>query len=131
VHAVHEPTVAQRIEAAALLVAAVLAFGASGWSWWWFAALLLAADVSMVGYLAGPRVGAAVYNTGHALAGPALLLAWAWAGGPAAALAVGAVWLAHIGMDRSLGYGLKHPDGFHHTHLGLIGPARRAGRPVG
>jgi hypothetical protein len=120
-----DPTLVQRLEGAAVLVAAGFAFDASGWSWWWFAALLLAADVSMAGYLAGPRLGAAVYNTGHMLVGPAALLAWAWAGGPAAALAIGAVWLAHIGMDRAFGYGLKHADGFHHTHLGLIGPTRR------
>jgi hypothetical protein len=121
-----DPTLVQRLEGAAVLVAAGFAFDASGWSWWWFAALLLAADVSMAGYLAGPRLGAAVYNTGHMLVGPAALLAWAWAGGPAAALAIGAVWLAHIGIDRAFGYGLKHADGFHHTHLGLIGPRRRA-----
>jgi hypothetical protein len=117
----HDPTFVQRAEALALLVAAVLAFDAAGWSWWWFAALLLAADVSLVGYLAGPKVGAAVDNSGHSLIGPAALLAWSFAGGPAAALAWGAIWLAHIGMDRALGYGLKHADGFHHTHLGLIG----------
>jgi hypothetical protein len=122
---VTDPTTVQRLEGAALLAAAVFAFDASGWPWLWFWVLLLAADVSMVGYLAGPRAGAAVYNLGHMLAGPAALLAWAWAGGPVAALAVGAVWLAHIGLDRAFGYGLKHADGFHHTHLGLIGPRSR------
>lgn len=125
------PTVVQRIEGAALLIAAAFAFDASGWSLWWFALLLLAADVSMLGYLAGPRAGAAVYNAGHMLLGPAALLAWSWAGGPATALAVGAVWLAHIGMDRAFGYGLKHGDGFHHTHLGLIGPGRKAEAATG
>lgn len=117
----HDPTFVQRTEALALLVAAVLAFDAAGWSWWWFAALLLAADVSMVGYLAGSKAGAAVYNSGHSLIGPAALLAWSFAGGPAAALAWGAIWLAHIGMDRTLGYGLKLTAGFRHTHLGVIG----------
>lgn len=124
----HDPTIAQRLEGFALLVAAIFAFDASGWSWWWFAGLLLLFDISMIGYLIGPRAGAATYNTVHSLIGPAVLLAWAWAGGPGWAFAIGAIWLAHIGMDRAFGYGLKHADGFHHTHLGLIGPARRAAR---
>ncbi|HEY2386937.1 MAG TPA: DUF4260 family protein, partial [Candidatus Binatia bacterium] len=34
------------------------------------------------------------------------------------------IWLAHIGMDRLLGYGLKYPTSFHHTHLGRIGTRR-------
>ena len=33
--------------------------------------------------------------------------------------------LAHTGMDRAVGYGLKYPTGFSDTHLGRIG---RAGR---
>ena len=27
------------------------------------------------------------------------------------------IWCAHIGMDRLLGFGLKYPDAFKHTHL--------------
>jgi hypothetical protein len=34
--------------------------------------------------------------------------------------------LAHIGMDRMIGAGLKYGDGFGHTHLGLMGAARRS-----
>ena len=33
------------------------------------------------------------------------------------ALAVGLVWLAHIGIDRALAYGLKYPTQFEDTHL--------------
>jgi len=35
--------------------------------------------------------------------------------------AISIIWIAHIGFDRSLGYGLKYADGFGYTHLGLIG----------
>lgn len=30
------------------------------------------------------------------------------------------IWLAHIGMDRMLGYGLKYPTDFKDTHLGRL-----------
>jgi hypothetical protein len=36
------------------------------------------------------------------------------------------IWLAHIGIDRALGYGLKYASGFGFTHLGRIGPAARS-----
>jgi hypothetical protein len=37
------------------------------------------------------------------------------------------IWAAHIGVDRALGYGLKHRTGFSDTHLGRIGKGKVAG----
>jgi len=34
---------------------------------------------------------------------------------------VGLILVAHICMDRVMGYGLKHESGFKDTHLGRIG----------
>ncbi len=111
----------QRLEGAALLVLAVVAFAMSDLSWWWLALLLLVPDLSMLGYLAGATTGAFFYNLGHTLVWPAALLAWALPTDRPWVLGIGAIWLADIGMDRALGYGLKLPDGFTHTHLGVIG----------
>jgi hypothetical protein len=36
-------------------------------------------------------------------------------------LSIALIWLAHIGIDRALGYGLKYVAGFGFTHLGRIG----------
>ncbi len=36
-------------------------------------------------------------------------------------VAIALIWLAHIGADRLLGYGLKYPAGFGFTHLGRVG----------
>jgi hypothetical protein len=88
---------------------------------YWLVPLLLAPDVSMVGYIAGPRAGAVTYNLAHNLIVPVVLLGvgslWSL---PGLGLA-GAVLFAHVGMDRSLGYGLKLATGFRDTHLGRIG----------
>ena len=75
----------------------------------------------MLPYLIGPRAGAAAYNLAHtyALSVP-LALAGYWLASPIA-LALGLIWIAHIGMDRMLGYGLKYASGFADTHLGRIG----------
>jgi hypothetical protein len=43
-----------------------------------------------------------------------------WPAGPAL-LSVAFIWLAHIGIDRALDYGLKYSTGFAFTHLGRIG----------
>lgn len=43
---------------------------------------------------------------------------------PTASAATGVLasaWAFHVGVDRALGYGLKMPDAFRHTHLGWIG----------
>jgi hypothetical protein len=114
-----------RIEGLALFCAATVFYGVSGASWWLFGVLFLAPDLSFAAYLAGARLGAIGYNALHATIGPLLLglvsLAMAW---PIAG-SVALIWLAHIGFDRALGYGLKYNAGFGFTHLGRIGPAAK------
>lgn len=77
-----------------------------------------APDLSMVGYLKDERVGARAYNALHTYLLPALLGGAAWWTGAALAGQVALVWIAHIGFDRVLGFGLKLPTGFGDTHLG-------------
>lgn len=114
----------QRLEGVALLVVAVLAYAQAGQGWQLFAVLFLTPDLSFAGYLAGPRVGAWAYNLAHSLIGPlALVAAGLLTAGPLAT-ALALIWLAHVGFDRALGYGLKSPEGFGITHLGRIGKAR-------
>ncbi len=71
----------------------------------------------MLGYLAGARIGAAGYNLAHNYVPPLLLAAYGLGAGQPFALQLAAIWLAHIGMDRLLGYGLKYPTVFQDTHL--------------
>jgi hypothetical protein len=115
------PDIILRAEQVAIFLAGVIAYLVLGGSWLLLLPVLLAIDLSMVGYLAGPRPGAITYNAGHnlVLALAALGIGW-WSGvGWLQLLAV--LWVAHIGMDRSLGYGLKLPSDFRDTHLGRIG----------
>jgi hypothetical protein len=111
-----------RLEGLAVLSLALLLYGRGGHSWLLFAALFLAPDLSVVAYLAGPRLGALGYNLAHSYVGPALAAVLALLTGRPPVVAC--LWAAHIGFDRALGYGLKYPSGFADTHLGRIG--RRA-----
>lgn len=111
------PNLWLRLEGLAVLVTAVVLFGQTEMSWWLFVLLLLAPDLAMVGYLLNPRVGALVYNLFHNYAIVLVVLGVATYGGPTWLWAVGLIWLAHIGMDRLVGYGFKYGDQFKHTHL--------------
>lgn len=88
---------------------------------YWLVPALLAPDLSMAGYLAGPRVGAITYNLAHNLVVPIVLLGLGWPTNLPALSLAGAVLFAHVGLDRALGYGLKLPTDFRDTHLGRIG----------
>ncbi|HEX8036610.1 MAG TPA: DUF4260 domain-containing protein [Ktedonobacterales bacterium] len=112
-----QPTTLLRAEGAALLALTVIAYAHLGGNWILFAVLLLAPDLSALGYLAGTAIGATCYNLAHNTVLPLALGAYAILGGQTALLPFALIWLAHIGMDRLLGYGLKYPDSFTHTHL--------------
>jgi hypothetical protein len=114
-----------RLEGAAILLAASVAYAQISADWTMFAVLFLVPDISMVGYLAGRRIGAAVYNVGHTTLGPILSIALGWYFGVDVVVSLGLIWLAHIGFDRAIGYGLKYADRFTHTHLGALFPQRR------
>ncbi len=109
--------------AEALLALAVVAH--LPYAWWVLPATFLLPDLSMAGYLAGPRVGAFCYNFAHhkALAVAVGLGSW-WLGQPVLLLA-GTVLLFHSAVDRLLGYGLKYATSPRDTHLGRVG----AGQP--
>ena len=123
-HSIADAILLQRLEGLAALALGVAAYAWLGQSWWVFALLFLAPDLAMLGYLRSPRLGALTYNLGHTYAAPALLALAGLALGPLA-YGLAAIWAAHIGFDRLLGYGLKLETGFEQTHLGPIGKARR------
>jgi len=117
------PILFLRSEGAVLLALAVFLYARSEAGWLLFALLLLAPDISMAGYLGGPRLGAISYNLFHTYLGPAALAVTGVLADSLTLKAIALIWFAHIGMDRLLGYGLKHSTGFKDTHLGPIGPA--------
>lgn len=114
------PRALLRLEGLFVFALSVALYGRMGESWWLFAILFLAPDLSFFAYLAGPRVGAIAYNAVHITGGPALLVLAGLLVPSQLAVAMGLIWLAHCGIDRALGYGLKYEAGFGFTHLGHI-----------
>ena len=105
------------VEGGAVFVAGVIAYARLGGDLVWLIPLLLVPDVSMVGYLRSPALGAFTYDLVHNWAvGLVVLGLGLWLPSVPVELA-GIVLIAHVGMDRLAGYGLKHSTGFKDTHM--------------
>ena len=111
------PPALLRIEGAILLLLSILLYNLIGGRWLLFVLLFLAPDLSMLGYLSGPRTGAITYNLFHTYVLPSLFAALGLLVGSLLLVSLALVWFAHIGFDRMVGYGLKYPTGFFDTHL--------------
>lgn len=113
-----------RAEGIAALAGGLWAWLALGAAWPLFLVLLLVPDVSMVGYLKSTHAGAISYNIAHNWATGGLVLGLGAALDVPALVFAGNILIAHVGMDRLFGYGLKYPTSFQDTHLGRIGKLR-------
>jgi hypothetical protein len=111
------PSLLLRAEGGIVFAVSLLLYGELRASWILFVVLVLAPDLSMLGYLLGVRLGAALYNFFHVLGVPLLLIAFSILFKQLWLLPYGLIWTAHIGVDRLLGYGLKYPTRFRDTHF--------------
>jgi hypothetical protein len=110
-----------RLEGLALFIGMTLLYNIWDGSWWVYALLFFVPDLSFAAYLGGPRTGALVYNAAHSYLAPVTIMTGGFATASPLTLSIAMIWLAHIGFDRALGYGLKYEAGFGFTHLGRIG----------
>ena len=113
----NSPVIFLRLEGLALLFAACVGFQIQHGSWLLFALLFLAPDISMLGYFAGPRVGALAYNLLHTTTLYILVLGLGVRLASPLTIQVALIGLSHIGFDRLVGYGLKYATEFKDTHL--------------
>ena len=117
---ISSPKALLHIEGLAVLAAACILYRELGASWFWFGVLFLAPDLSMLGYVLGKKIGARAYNAGHTYAAPFLLWLVVYFAHQPALFPVCVIWVAHIGFDRLIGFGLKYETGFKDTHLAKV-----------
>lgn len=110
-----------RLEGLAAFIAGIAIYSRLGGEWIWFVPAFLFVDLSAIGYLAGPRLGAVTYDFAHNWAVALAILGVGLAVGAPLVALVGAVLISHVGADRAVGYGLKLSSGFKDTHLGRMG----------
>ncbi|MFQ5551289.1 MAG: DUF4260 domain-containing protein [Gemmatimonadales bacterium] len=114
------PKVWLRLEGGVVLVASVIIYREIDAGWLLFVLLFLVPDVSFAGYLGGNRIGALVYNLVHTYLWPVLLLLVGFFSSNLTLTAISFIWVAHIGFDRMLGFGLKYETAFADTHLNQL-----------
>lgn len=110
-----------RLENFALAVIALYAYHVFGFSWATFGIFILAPDLAMLGYLINPKIGAICYNIAHSWILACGLILTAYLLQNDILMIAGLILAAHIGIDRAIGYGLKHYSGFKDTHLAGVG----------
>ena len=106
-----------RLEGLGLLIGSLVVYFHLDFGWLLLLVLFLAPDLSFAGYLAGAVVGAWIYNVAHTTVGPIALAVVGVLADTDWCVQLAIIWLAHIGIDRLLGYGLKYPTAFQDTHL--------------
>jgi hypothetical protein len=89
-------------------------------AWWWFPALILVPDISMLGYLLNPKIGALLYNFFHHKALGIAVMVFGYYFNDEQFTLAGSILFSHSAFDRVFGYGLKFESGFKKTHLGNI-----------
>ena len=112
-----------RLEGLTLFAGMTLLYAVWGGSWWVYFILFLVPDISIAAYLSGPKFGAMIYNAMHSYMAPMVLMVAGFGMAAPLVLSIAIIWLAHIGIDRAFGFGLKYSAGFGFTHLGRIGKA--------
>jgi hypothetical protein len=110
-----------RLEGLTLFAGMTMLYAVWDGSWWIYFILFLAPDLSFLAYLANAKIGAIVYNAAHSYMAPVAMMTSSFALGSPLWLSIAMIWMAHIGFDRALGYGLKYSAGLAFTHLGRIG----------
>lgn len=108
------------IEGLAVLVLSLYFYSSLHFSWLLFFVLLFVPDFSMFSYFINQKVDAFIYNIFHTYSLPIAIILSGKLLSQSMILAIGLIWLAHIGMDRMLGYGLKYPTNFKETHFSRI-----------
>jgi hypothetical protein len=115
------PRIAYAALTALLIAALALEVAATDTSWWLVVVFLLGPDIALVlGIGSGLEKGqlhpraVPLYNALHRYWGPAAL-AVASIVLPEGWLAAALAWALHVSVDRTVGYGLRTPEGFQRT----------------
>jgi len=111
------PNLFLRIEGITVLILSTILYFYLDGKWPMFVILFLAPDLVMLGYLVNKRIGSISYNVFHFYLLPAILILLGIFYNYNLLILLALIWLAHIGIDRVLGYGLKYETGFKDTHM--------------
>ena len=105
------------LEGLTVFISSIAAYWYIGGNPWLFALLLLSPDLVFVIYAMNKVAGTHAYNLVHSYSFPVAFGILSLIAGWQLGLTLAIIWFAHIGMDRTVGYGLKYVSDFKDTHL--------------
>ncbi|UEX89655.1 DUF4260 domain-containing protein [Staphylococcus ratti] len=106
-----------KLENACVFITAVSVYFIFDFSLWIFLLLLLVPDITMIGYAFNKEIGSKIYNLGHTYVLPIIVTLFYLLSKEELLLQISLIWLAHISMDRTIGYGLKYALSFDKTTI--------------
>ncbi len=106
-----------KFEGLFIFLSALYLYNFLHFNWFLFIILLLIPDISMIGYLKDKRLGAITYNLIHNFALGILIFFAGLLLKNDIFLALGIILIAHVGMDRFMGFGLKYKTDFKDIHM--------------
>ncbi|MBF7023970.1 DUF4260 domain-containing protein [Staphylococcus kloosii] len=109
-----------KLENAFVFITVIISYIMFGFSLWVFLVFLLVPDISMFGYLVNNKIGSYIYNVGHSYISPILLTFLYLLTKETILLEISLIWLGHISMDRTIGFGLKYKVDFKNTTIQKI-----------
>jgi hypothetical protein len=108
------------LESVVIFLGSLLIYLFLSGNWIIFLVLLFSPDIFMVGYIKNSRIGSINYNIGHVYAWSVLLILIGILIGLDILILLSLICIAHISIDRAMGYGLKYPSDFKDTHMQKI-----------
>lgn len=85
--------------------------------WYLIILVWISFDLSMFGYLINKKIGSVIYNLVHNYVLAVVIIGIGINIMNLNMVSVGTILLIHISLDRLLGFGLKYPSDFKHTHI--------------
>ena len=114
------PYMILRLEGVVILICSIIILIYLKSNWILNIVVFLLIDISLLGYLSNPKLGATIFNIGHTLSLPIILLIIGILINSSISIQIGIIWVAHIGYDKMKGFGLKYPDSFDSSHLNYV-----------
>jgi len=111
------PRMMLSVEGLTVFISSIAAYWFVGANWWMFLILLLSPDLVFIIYMMDKRIGTIAYNIMHTYTLPVAMMMVSLFAGWQLGITLAIIWFAHIGMDRTVGYGLKYQSDFKDTHL--------------
>ena len=106
-----------RLEGLAVFLTAIYFYHMFYRDWVAFFLLLFIPDISMAGYFINKKWGSLLYNLVHNYILGISAALYGFAFDNDLILFLGLILIAHVGIDRFFGFGLKYPTDFKDTHI--------------